>query len=130
MVDSSLWKDMQINDKLVIDTIRKDSKDTIYFKDKDSRFIWNNTMHAKQFGLDDPNALIGKDGWGFRGFSRKLLKNDLIDFVGSDTHNRTSRACYLDKAYRYVSRKLGADEADRIFIDNPMKIIEAGVQVV
>ena len=60
MVDSSLWKDMQINDKLVIDTIRKDSKDTIYFKDKDSRFIWNNTMHAKQFGLDDPNALIGK----------------------------------------------------------------------
>ena len=28
MVDSSLWKDMQINDKLVIDTIRKDGKDT------------------------------------------------------------------------------------------------------
>ena len=32
MVDSSLWKDMQINDKLVIDTIRKNGKDTIYFK--------------------------------------------------------------------------------------------------
>ena len=59
MVDSSLWKDMQINDKLVIDTIRKDSKDTIYFKDKDPRFIQNNTMHAKQFGLAEPNALIG-----------------------------------------------------------------------
>ena len=60
MVDSNFWKDMQINDKLVIDTIRKDGKDTIYFKDKDSRFIWNNAMHAKQFGQDDPNALIGK----------------------------------------------------------------------
>ena len=60
MVDSSIWKDMQINDKLVIDTIRRDGKDTIYFKDKDSRFIWNNAMHAKQFGFDDPNALIGK----------------------------------------------------------------------
>lgn len=60
MADSNFWTDMQINDKLVIDTIRKDGKDTIYFKDKDSRFIWNNAMHAKQFGLDDPNALIGK----------------------------------------------------------------------
>ena len=76
------------------------------------------------------DALIGKDGWGFRGFSRKLLKNDLIDFVGSDTHNRTGRACHLEKAYRYVSRKLGNDEADRIFIGKPMKIIEAVVQVV
>ena len=53
MADSSLWKDMQINDMLVIDTIRKDGKDTIYFKDKDSRFIWNNTMHAKQFGSSE-----------------------------------------------------------------------------
>ena len=60
MVNSNFWKDMQINDKLVIDTIRRDGKDTIYFKDKDSRFIWNNAMHAKQFGQDDPNALIGK----------------------------------------------------------------------
>ncbi|MBR4914486.1 MAG: GGDEF domain-containing protein [Clostridiales bacterium] len=60
MVDTNFWKDMQINDKLVIDTIRRDGKDTIYFKDKDSRFIWNNATHAKQFGFDDPNELIGK----------------------------------------------------------------------
>ena len=60
MVNNSIWKDLQINDRLVIDTIRRDSKDTIYFKDKDSRFIWNNMMHARQFGVEDPNDLVGK----------------------------------------------------------------------
>lgn len=79
MADSNFWTDMQINDKLVIDTIRRDGKDTIYFKDKDSRFIWNNAMHAKQFGFDDPNALIGKTDRDFfpEEFADKARKLEL-----------------------------------------------------
>ena len=60
MSEKSFWEQMQINDMLVIDTIRKYGRDTIYFKDKDSKFIWNNYMHANQLGVIKPDDLIGK----------------------------------------------------------------------
>ena len=60
MAEKSFWEQMQINDMLVIDTIRKYGRDTIYFKDKDSKFIWNNYMHANQLGVIKPDELIGK----------------------------------------------------------------------
>ncbi len=69
------------------------------------------------------DALIGKDGWGFKRFTNKLLKEDMIDFVGSDTHNLSDRACHLDRAYRHVAKKAGKNEADRIFIQNPADIV-------
>ena len=56
---------MQINDMLVIDTIRKYGRDTIYFKDKDSKFIWNNYMHANQLGVIKPDELVGKSDYDF-----------------------------------------------------------------
>ena len=60
MSDKNIWEKMQINDMLVIDTIRRYGRDTVYFKDKDSRFIWNNYVHAKQLGVEKPDELIGK----------------------------------------------------------------------
>ena len=56
---------MQINDMLVIDTIRKYGRDTIYFKDKDSKFIWNNYMHANQLGVIKPDELVGKSDFDY-----------------------------------------------------------------
>lgn len=40
--------------------IRNSSQDTIYFKDKNSKFIWNSLALAHQFGLDSPSEMIGK----------------------------------------------------------------------
>lgn len=60
MSEKNFWEEMKINDMLVIDTIRKYGRDTIYFKDKDSKFIWNNYMHANQLGVMKPDDLIGK----------------------------------------------------------------------
>ena len=79
MAEHNFWQDLQINDNLVIDTIRRDSKDTIYFKDKDSRFIWNNVMHARQFGLEDPNEMIGKKDTDFfpAEFAKKAREQEL-----------------------------------------------------
>jgi heterodisulfide reductase subunit B len=65
MSERSFWKEMQINDMLVIDTIRKYGRDTIYFKDKDSKFIWNNYMHANQLGVIKPDELVGKSDYDF-----------------------------------------------------------------
>ena len=65
MSEKNFMEEMQINDMLVIDTIRKYGRDTIYFKDKDSKFIWNNYMHANQFGVIKPDDLIGKSDKDF-----------------------------------------------------------------
>lgn len=65
MSDNSFWEQMQINDMVVIDTIRKYGRDTIYFKDKDSKFIWNNYMHANQLGVIKPEEMIGKTDFDY-----------------------------------------------------------------
>lgn len=65
MPDNNFWEKMQINDMLVIDTIRKYGRDTIYFKDKDSKFIWNNYMHANQLGVIKPDELVGKSDFDY-----------------------------------------------------------------
>jgi tyrosine-protein phosphatase YwqE len=49
----------------------------------------------------------------------------MIDFVGSDAHNTSDRACHIGKAYTHVVRKIGKNEADRIFIQNPAEIVRA-----
>lgn len=53
-------EDRHINDKIIIDTIRKCSSDTIYFKDKDSRFIWGNDVQARLLGVTSIDEFIGK----------------------------------------------------------------------
>ena len=65
MAEKNFWEKMQINDMLVIDTIRKFGRDTIYFKDRDSKFIWNNYMHANQLGVMKPEELVGKSDFDF-----------------------------------------------------------------
>ncbi len=50
--------------------------------------------------------------------ARKLLKEDLIDFVASDTHSSHNRMDIMAKAYRYVKKKKGADVAHKIFYMN------------
>ncbi|MDD3842643.1 MAG: GGDEF domain-containing protein [Candidatus Izemoplasmatales bacterium] len=54
-----------ISDAMIIDTLLNNSEDTIYFKDVDSHFILNDKAHAIQFGVNDPNQLIGKSDTDF-----------------------------------------------------------------
>ncbi len=79
MSEKSFWEQWQINDMLVIDTIRKYGRDTIYFKDKDSKFIWNNYMHANQLGVIKPDELIGKTDGDFfpKDFAEKARQIEL-----------------------------------------------------
>ena len=58
-------------------------------------------------------------------FSKKLLKERLIDVVASDTHCIKKRN-YLSfyKAYKFVSKKYGQEYADIIFKENPNEIIK------
>ncbi len=52
-------------DKIVLNTICKYSMDTVYFKDCNSRFIWNSLEHVQQLGMRKPEDVIGKTDFDF-----------------------------------------------------------------
>lgn len=59
------------------------------------------------------------NGFLSRGKAVKLLKNNQVHFIGSDSHNMQSRPPDIGKAYQTVFNKLGGDfaEAFNNFID-------------
>ncbi|BCR36292.1 tyrosine-protein phosphatase [Mariniplasma anaerobium] len=54
---------------------------------------------------------------------KKLIKNNLVDFVSSDSHRNSSTFEYFKQAYQYIEKKQGIEKAKMIFISNPKKII-------
>lgn len=58
-------KESSFSKERILDIIRTYSSDTIYFKDADSKFIWNSRAHAAQFGVDDPKEMVGKSDFDF-----------------------------------------------------------------
>ena len=69
------------------------------------------------------DSIIGKDGFGTKRYCKKLMKQDLLSFVGSDCHGTKERISRIGEAYDYVSKKEGDSYANQLFIRNPQKII-------
>ena len=65
--------------KIVLETIR-DYSDTVYFKDLDSKFIWNNLGHARQLGAKNPEELFGKTDFEFfpKDFAQAARETELV----------------------------------------------------
>lgn len=74
-------------------------------------------------GLIQVNAstILGKHGLKAKRFVKKLIKNNLVDFIASDIHE--NREYNLKEAYIYVDKKFGKDVADNIFNNNATKLI-------
>ena len=49
----------KISESMILEIIMTNSQDTIYFKDRNSRFIANSKAHASQFGIENPKDMIG-----------------------------------------------------------------------
>ena len=70
------------------------------------------------------NSVLGNHGFFTKRFCGKLMKEDLLHFIGSDCHDSRYRICNIGEAYNMVSKKAGQEYADRIFIENPYKILK------
>ena len=66
--------------KIVLETIRDYSSDTVYFKDLDSKFIWNSLGHARQLGAKNPEELFGKTDFEFfpKDFAQAARETELV----------------------------------------------------
>lgn len=74
--------------------------------------------------MDATSILKNKTNRKTYKFSKKLLKERLIDIVASDTHCTKKRDYLaLKKAYKKVSKKYGPRYANIIFYDNPLEMI-------
>ena len=70
------------------------------------------------------DSVLGKNGHAAKKYCGKLLEEELISYIGSDCHGSKRRVTRIGDAYAYVSKKMGRQMADAIFIDNPQEILD------
>lgn len=69
-------------------------------------------------------SILGRTGMGAKQFAKKLLKERLVHFVATDTHDDEKRKPVLSDCGKYISKKYGEAYAMCLFHDNPMHIIK------
>lgn len=60
------------------------------------------------------SSIINKKGWRVRHFVKGMLEKELVDALGTDAHNVTSRAANMKEAYAIVKKKYGGKYAKRL----------------
>ena len=55
--------------------------------------------------------------------SIQLIKNNLVDFISSDSHNLTSRPSKMNQGYEYIKKKFNIEIAENLFYRNAQKIL-------
>ena len=68
------------------------------------------------------DTISGQDGFGARTFAKKVMKQGLLDFVGSDGHRKTERIPEIGKCVAKMEKTMGSESVKKIFIRNPRKI--------
>ena len=56
--------------------------------------------------------------------ARYIMKNDLLDFVGTDAHSTGKRSPRMKDTADYIYRKLGREKAEKILELNPKAVIK------
>lgn len=60
------------------------------------------------------SSVIRNKGWTVRRFIKHMLEEELIDALGTDAHNMSSRAANMKETYKIVKRKYGGKYARRL----------------
>ncbi len=68
-------------------------------------------------------SIMGEYGFAVSRLTKKLLKQGLVHFVATDTHDLCKRCPCLSECAVYVEKKYGEDSSKRLFLDNPMCVL-------
>lgn len=92
-----------------------------YYRDLD--FFIDLRTRGILFQINYP-SLVGFYGHSAKKIAKKLLKNNLVSFIGSDIHHLDEGNFHdADKALKKINKLVGEDEANRIINTNFMKVI-------
>ena len=64
------------------------------------------------------DTLFSKNPW------RKLVKDEYVDFLGSDTHGVDFRPLHVDQVRTWIEKELDPELADRILVQNIRLLLE------
>ncbi len=81
-------------------------------------------VHVGVYLQINAGSILGKGGFWTRRLVNKLLREELVHFVGSDAHNMTERAPNIKDAYLYTKRKFGRKTAEAIFSVHPQLMLQ------
>jgi protein-tyrosine phosphatase len=70
------------------------------------------------------DSVLGIDGKTLKKTCKMFLKNEMADFIASDSHGIKERANHMLDCCTYIRKKYGAHYAAEIFYENPEKIID------
>lgn len=71
------------------------------------------------------DAVIGRNGFRMKAYTKKLLKNGLVDFVASDAHGIKERRSSMGKCSEYLYKKYDYRYVDRILEKNAREILQS-----
>ena len=68
-------------------------------------------------------AIYGQHGFRYKRICKKLLAEDMVDFIATDAHDMKKRAPDFDRCRQYIEKKKGPAFARKILIENPGMIL-------
>lgn len=69
------------------------------------------------------DSVIGNNGYAIKKVAKRLLKDDLVDYIATDAHDTESRSPVLSQCYKYVAKKYGEGYADEIMHVKPGNLV-------
>lgn len=66
------------------------------------------------------DSILGEEGWGMKRFCAKLLREDLIDLIGSDAHDLKKRPSRIGQCAEFLQKKYGSAYVRDRMIRNPV----------
>lgn len=68
-------------------------------------------------------SIMGSNGFRTKKFARQLLKDKVVHFIATDSHNDKKRGPYLKDCAKYLQKKYGKDYVKLLLHDNPAHIL-------
>jgi len=72
----------------------------------------------------DAASVVGDFGVSVQKSAWALLESGLTNFIGTDSHNITTRAPRMSLAFGTITNRLGEKIARDVCVDNPLKVLE------
>lgn len=70
------------------------------------------------------SSVMGKNGFKKKHFCNKIIRNDWVNFIASDSHNMDKLSPNLDLCAEYLIKRMGLEYAERILKVNPMNLLQ------
>lgn len=97
----------------------------LYINYRDIRFLKKLKEIGVLLQLDANSIVKKKTTYKVYKYSKKLLKNRLIDIIASDNHsNKIRNYSVLKEAYEVINKKYGWDYTNILFCINPSEVLK------